>query len=739
MQSNVEFKGVSADREPLIDHVSGSRAAMVGGHMKSAVPIDHPTPSPHFTGADSEYAKYMFNDIIEDDGEVATFDDKGRQRRAVFARHAKRGDPNVLQYAIFFRRSEKGAGTQHKTMIDLAMTSNYTHHDHIFTSELRPTDKLRGIARGEIKEVLRDDVLTEFNAVQDGELVDGVALPTVAMSHPDIIEDSYTISETAAHLMHGWGYREIMLSLREDEYLLDTYGTFINGVRRPQYFPEYGQAIRDDGLVIAARRHDPLYAAIDSHLGETMHASPFFDHCEYVDADPEHYMRPTEFNGSRVIDIQVWRDESSINNGQNNIRCTTENKTVLDLYAGALKDFYRELVRFYFTMSKDDNIVWSPKAAELLDKAFASETYEVYSEFQREMRREIDEAVKRGEYKRDQADTRILQRLKEPVQRSLKDPINTYTVKIVVRYPIPVTVSSKITDRSGTKGIVGRVLPDEQMPINKLGQRVHVIRSQNAVVRRSTYSGLFHIYWSAASEQLKLRLKPMLEQDQVNEAFDILIDYLSRYNIDWANYMQEEHTTEVQRVELFKEIFDFTIRIWLPHELDTTPMDIVHKLGEYAPQKSELLITNYDGVQEWTKNKFYVGHVETLRLDKTGREFSCISSMHLNYLGTIDASHAGRGGYPINFSAKKWMGESERRLLSGYGNLADEVHNRANSNVVHRTVVEAMYESDTPTNPGYIIDRKKFPLGESQVDKMIRNIHRCEGFELIRPVREDAE
>ncbi|QXO09471.1 hypothetical protein pEaSNUABM11_00047 [Erwinia phage pEa_SNUABM_11] len=738
MKSNVEFKGVSADREPLIDNVSGSRAAMVGGHMKSAVPIDHPTPSPHFTGADTEYARFMFNDVVEDDGDVCSFNDRGRQRRAVFARHGKRGDPNVLQYAIFFRRKETGASTQHRVMIDLAMTNTYTHHDHIFTSELRATNKLRALVRGEESEIWRDDTLTEFNAIQDGELVDGVALPTVAISHPDIIEDSYTIAQSAADLMHGWGYREIMLSLREDEFLLDTYGQTINGERRPQYFPEIGQAIRDDGLVIAARRYDPLYAAIDTHLGETMHASPFFDHCEYVDADPEHYMRPSEFNGSRVIDLQVWRDESSVNNGQNNIRCTTENKKVLDLYAGALKDFYNDLVRFYFSINSE-NIIWSPKAAELLEKAFASETYEVYSDFQREMRREIDEAVKRGEYKRDQADSRILQRLKEPVQRSLKDPINTYTVRIVVRYPIPVTVSSKITDRSGTKGIVGRVLPDEQMPINELGQRVLVMRSQNAVVRRSTYSGLFHIYWSAASEQLKMRLKPMLEADQVDEAFTILLDYLARFNIDWANFMLETHETNEEKVALFKEIFDFTIRIWLPHELDTTPMDIVHNLGEFTPKKSKLLITNYDGVQEWTKNEFYVGHVETLRLDKTGREFSCISSMHLNYLGTIDASHAGRGGYPINFSAKKWMGESERRLLSGYGKLADEVHNRANSNEVHRAVVQAMYESDTPSNPGYLIDRKKFPLGESQVDKMIRNIHLCEGFELIRPVREDAE
>ncbi|WP_366536707.1 hypothetical protein, partial [Salmonella enterica] len=75
--------------------------------------------------------------------------------------------------------------------------------------------------------------------------------------------------------MHAYGLRAIDFTLRDDEYLLDTYGTTgIDGVRRPQYLPNKGQAIRDDGLVIAARRFDKLWAAIDSHVGETQHISP---------------------------------------------------------------------------------------------------------------------------------------------------------------------------------------------------------------------------------------------------------------------------------------------------------------------------------------------------------------------------------------------------------------------------------------------------------------------------------
>ncbi|ENE9549894.1 hypothetical protein ABO162_002436 [Salmonella enterica subsp. enterica serovar Chester] len=743
MKTPVELLSSVADREVNIAQVSGARASMVGNHMKSSVPIDHPEPSPHFTGADTNYHDFLFNDIVEDSGSICHYTTKeGRQRRATFTRYGRRGDSRALEHAIFFRRAE--CRIPGKTMIDVIEINFYTNHDNVFSSEKWESPKLRSLLRGETDQLEKDEILTTMPCMVDGEFADSVVLPTVTISHPDIIEDSYTISEEAAQKLHGYGLKVIEKTLREDEFLLDTYGyNDPEGNRVPRYFPDVGEAIRDDGLVIASRRFDDLYAAIDATLGETQHVSPFFDSCDYVDADPIHYKARLENNhelmersGTRIVDIQVWRDETSCGNGTNNINCTEENKRELDKYALALKDYYNAIVRFYFSVSRDKNIIWSPKACVLLEKAFASETYEVYAEFREEIRGVIEDAIRRGEYGKENVSQQIISKLTSPVQRGLSDPINTYTIRIAVRYPIPVTVSSKITDRSGTKGIVGRVLPVEQMPINEFGERVHVLRSMNAVIRRSTYAALFHMYWSAASEQLKMRLKPMLDEGRIGECWEILMDYLSRYNPEWANTLQATHPTEDLQRELFKEIYDFTIRIYLPHELDDTPVEISERLGEFKPRKSKLLITNYDGKQEWTKDEFYVGGVETLRLDKTGREFSSISSMYLNYLGTIDASNQGRGSYPVNYKTLKWAGPSEERLLAGYGpGNYEEVHDRANNPAVHREILVGLYRSQTPSNPGVLVDRNKLPLGDSQIDRMMKNIHSCEGFELVKMKR----
>lgn len=744
MKSHTEYKSSSADREPLIDHVSGMRAAMVGGHQKSAAPLDNPHQKLHFTGADREYAKYIFNDIGEDDGDVITYSLSGQQRRAIFTRHSRPGDPTPLQRAVFFKRTTPGKGGL--PIYDVIETSGYTDHDHVFSSLKTETHKLTRLIRGETSHISSGDDMTTMACIKGKEFVDGVNLPTAAMSHPGIIEDSYVISDIAALMMHSYGYRRIVMSMRDYEILLDTYGrTMPDGTYRPQYFPEIGQAIRDDGLVVASRTVDPLFSAIDMSIGELQDPSPFYDRCEYVDADPLH-VNPetrTEHTGSRVIDIKVWRDEVKASSNGNSIHSTEENKGILEEYAKGLKGYYNDILKF--VLSVKEEVIWSPKADELINLALCSEAHELaknreyYHALESHFTPRTVAGRKMREYRQDVIE-KHMKCIEQPVERMLREPITNYTIEIVVRYPIPVTISSKITDLSGTKGIVGDVRPWQEMPLDEWGNTIHVLRSPNAVMRRSTYSPLFNIYWSAASEQLKRLIKPMLEKEDFGPAWSTLMAYLSCYNEHWAAVVNATHETVEKQKLLWQQIYDFSIRIWLPHELDKTAIEITKSLGEFAPKKSRLLITDYNGEKKLTKNEFYSGFVETLRLDKTGREFSSMSSMYLNYLGMIDASGAGTGNYPVKYKAIKFGGEAERRLMAAYGRTAfDEIHNTANSPAAHRELVRGLYLSPTPSAPGYLLDRNKYPLGTSQIDKLVDNLHTCEGIKLVRPVKETMQ
>lgn len=740
-----ELKSSAADREALCDSVSGSRAGMVGGHMKQTAPIINPLPTPHFTGADLELAKYMHDDVVVNPGQICSFQRDGRIRRAVFERHPKVGDPNVMQVAVFTRRAE--LSSDRLPIIDVSVTSNYTSHHHVFSSNKTPTDLLRSIVRGEVDYLEKGQRLTKLPSLFDKggveEFADGVPLSTVTISHPDLIEDSYDISETAAKMLMAYGHRIIEFSLRSDEYLLDTYGTYGADMQwHPRFMPDVGEAIRDDGLVIAIRRHDPLYAGLEMSAGELRHPSPYFDVCEYVDADPEHHKNPLPTNGSRVIDIQVWRDETAVVNrglGEDNcILCTEQNKSELDKYALALKSYYIDILHFYFSVEDKEEVVWSTQAYTLIYQALAAALPDVYNQYSATINKIVNRAIKHGDFSQDAVRNKLMGKLPKPQPRKLKDPITTYTVRIVVSYPIPATTSTKIADRSGVKGVVGKVIPDDKMPVDEDGRIVHVMRAQNAAQRRSTFGGLFHIYWNAASEQLKLRLKPMLEANQLTEAWTILIDYLGRYNPAWAEMVNDAYPTQELQMELWKDIYDFTIRIWLPHELDKSTIQICEDLKEYAPRKTKLLLTNYDGTKEWSKDSFYVGMVDTLRLDKTGREFSSVSSPQFNFLGGMECVVSQSHSYPVNNKGIKWGGESERRCVSGYQKkYFDEIHNTSNHPDLQRDITRGLYKTMTPTAPGVLIDRLRYPLGTSQYDKLISNIHRCEGFRLIRKKRED--
>ena len=719
MKAHTELQGVAGDDVPLKNSMSASRGTMVGGHKKSAAPLDNPEYQLHFTGQSREYAKYVFNNVVGNNGTVLSYlDIGGKKHPAIIKRTPGTLSGDVISQVIFYQRMGSENGVPY---IDAIEIDSFTKHDNVFSSKLTPTEKLNRLDSGSV--LTKDEELTRVPSQVGKEFCDGVNLLTTTMSHPDIIEDSYLISDRAAEKMHAYGLKRFFIALRDNEYFLNTYGT----IDKPKYFPSVGEAVRDDGLVAAVRKHDPLFAALDMSSVDTMEHSTYYDNCYHVDADPKHVNnREDPTTGSRVVDLRVWRNEASIGQDRegerNKIRSTDENIRILDDNSKGLKHYYGQVVQFYLHHLKISygKVKFSPEATRIICEAMASEAHNY--------RREFEKA-------RNGRDTPL-----SAVERIYQySPISHYSLEIIVRYPIPVTVSSKMTDLSGTKGIVGAVRPLHEMPRDPAtGEYIDVIRSSNAVMRRSTYAGLYHIYWDSASLRLRDELNELREYD-LNAAFAKLIDYLGKYNERWAEVIRMSHQTEDKIRKLFDEIDRVGIRIHLPHELDTTPVDITNAIREaYAPRKTRLEITNYMGERELTKEEFYYGNVYTLRLDKTGREFSSTSSMRTNYLGMISVSLPNaRDSRPVNDKLIKYGGESERRLITAYGRpLFDTIHYRANSPDAHYGIVMGLYESPTPASPGDLLGVGDKPCGYSEAHRLSDHPMFCEGTRFVRPLKE---
>lgn len=729
--------GVAADDNPTTGrNISSMRGSMNGGHRKSTAAPDNPHPQLHFTGASIEYGKYMFNDKVLDDGTIITYNVNGTQKRAIFQRRDRRGGRNVVQTSLFYIRDEKHKGMP---VIDAITVNPNTKHDHVFGSELKPTQDLKDILSGKTNAVRKDTDLNRPGSWVNGEFCDSLNLTTATLSDPDTIEDAYVFSETAAELFGGWGYFVTTMYLKPDECLLDTYGEVVGGVYVPRYFPEVGQAIRDDGLLIAKRRHDPLFGGITMSGGYLTEPDPHHDECVYVDADPKYIRNRDDSRGSRVVDVRVIRNDVDAKNG--GIRATGDNIKFLDEFAYALKQYYREIVDMYFSIDPT-KYVWGPEAYHLVEQALASELHEVAHLYEKQIDREISTLV------RDRVTANAALNSMKPASRvpHLKREgaiIETYSIKITVKYPLPVTVSSKVTDNGGAKGIIGKVAPDEDMYRDERGQIIHVVRSSNAVGRRSTYSSVYQIFWDAASRDVRSKVNEMVAGGDLKGGWEHLMEYLAHYNTLWSTTLDTVHDTDESKLKLLEEMNNVGVRIFLPHDLEYNPIEMTEKVrAKYPPFKSRLQFTDEDGQRKWTKERIYVGTLPTYRLDKVGREFKSTASMRTNFLGVVSTG-GGPGvnkpnSYPVKDEAICYGGESERRLFKNYsGMLFDYLYDVNNNPQTHEVMVRGLFTSDTPSNPGILVDRKKYPLGHNIPITLMNELHACEGFRLVKPVRED--
>lgn len=729
--------GVAADDNPTTGkNISSMRGSMNGGHRKSTAAPDNPHPQLHFTGASTEYAKYLFNNKVLDDGDVISYKHNGTQKRAIFQRRDRRGSPNVIQTSIFYIRRETQRG---KRVIDAITIDPHTKHDHVFGSELHQTETLKNILSGKVNSLSKDDDLTLPSSWVEGEFCDSLNLTTATLSDPDTIEDAYVFSETAADLFGGWGYFITNTYLRPDECLLDTYGRVENGVYVPRYYPAVGEAIRDDGLVIAKRRHDPLFGGILMSGGALKTADPHHDECVFVDADPKYVKNRDDSRGSRVVDVRVIRND--VDAKGNGIRSTSDNIRYLDEFAMACKQYYREIVEMYFSVNPTE-FIWAPEAYHLVEAALASELHEVAPHREDEIEREIRNLMReRGSVSAKHNTMKTA--TKNPHLKREGAIIETYSIRITVKYPLPVTVSSKVTDNGGAKGIIGKVVPDKDMYRDERGQIIHVVRSSNAVGRRSTYSSIYHIFWDAASRDVREKVNALVLDGKLAEGWALLMDYLAHYNVTWSTTLDAVHTTDESKIKLIEEMNNIGVRIFLPHDLQYSPIEMTETIREkFPPYKSRLEFTNDRGEREWTKERIYVGTLPTYRLDKVGREFKSTSSMRTNFLGVI-SSGGGPGvnkpnSYPVKDEAICYGGESERRLFKNYsGMLFDHLYDINNNPKSHELLVRGLFTAETPSNPGILINRKEHPLGKNIPIMLMDSLHACEGFRMVKPVRED--
>lgn len=667
-----ELVGCTTELMLYPDGSSGARVQMQGAHYQQAPVIVGNQKRNLFTGSEFEYANYVFNVIVEHECKI----------ERVIRRNAKRemNDRRAVETVLFV--SYTSDDVVRSTVYDVIVIPAYQSHHQYFGYQLIPTPIFYSILRGDTKMLRKGTILAQTPGVIDDEWCLGRNVPAILASHQLVIEDACWISQELADSLKSYGYKTHVFSFGAKDYPLFLYGDADN----PRIHPDLGEKVRADGMLMAKREYDELLSAVEMTSQALMEPDGHFDEC--VVTDP----------GAEVVDIKVYRDDSS----RNKMQTPVAMQKVCDEYADGLSLFHGDVRQFYQKLKMDrkkPNL--TPKARQLIREAIYDNPRDL---------------IKNEGPRKKQFGYEVLE---------------DYRIEITVRFPIELDVAGKITDCFGGKGVVGRVMPTEDMPIDQYGNRVHIVMSDNAMLRRTNWNRGFEHYINAARRDCQLDTLALADKGDYAGAWDYVTGFMEVCSPKWATAIRDTHPDAKTQHDFIDELRNEPLRIWFPVDNELGMMEVESAVkAKYPPRQSKLTVTDENGNKKLTVEEFIVGELYVIRLDKTGRDFSAISAGKYQHFGTITKQHSrDRNRRAVREHPIKFMGESEARHLKAYigGDVAEEIHDRSNNPVVADEVILSVLTAEQPTNIPEAVDRDRFPLGNNRSMAILNHVLECEG------------
>lgn len=667
-----EVTGASTVLMPAPNASSGPRVAMEGTHLPQTVPIVGAEPRLFFTGAEFEYAKHTFNIVAPANCEV---------KRIIRRMPAGSTDPSEYLETVVFVKLV-GEEVRNSNSYDIIVIPKYLSNHQYFGFNYVLTEAGRNLRVGQV--LRAGTVLADTPSVIDGEYCQGVNLAVAIVANQNVIEDAVLISQSAADKMNAYGFKTFVgkadggtmpLFLYKDE----------NG--RCIIHPRVGEKVRPDGILMATRSYDPIMAAVEATVKAMQDPCGHFDDPIYVDKESE------------VIDIKVYSDPYM----RNKMRTPPNIQEICDPHAASINHFYDNILDFYKTIRATSRrpCNLSHEASQLIERAIAWNPAEFTDRGHR-------------------------------VKQFGFDLLGDYRIELTVRYPIPLDGSGKLSDTFGGKGIVAKVVPDDEMPYDDYGNRVDLVVAENAVIRRTIFNRPLEPYVNAAARDVRKRMLAMYDDKvSVEEIWDYFIKFAYIIHEENGKVYEESHPTLESREAFIRELRHKKIRNWFPIDYDVRVDEIEENIMKhYPPMRSPLNYLKADGTWSRTIDSILIGDIYIIRLDKTGRDMSAANAGRYQSFGTIAKQHAhDRHTRPGRENPMTFQGESEARHMEGYvgRQAAAEHHDMANNPVVARTMIRNIITADAPMNIPSVIDRDEMPLGNTRPMAIVRHLDECDG------------
>jgi len=268
-------------------------------------------------------------------------------------------------------------------------------------------------------------------------------------------------------------------------------------------------------------------------------------------------------------------------------------------------------------------------------------------------------------------------------------------VKVYVAMKRKLSVGDKMAGRHGNKGVIARLLPEEDMPYMPDGQSVEVVLNPLGVPSRMNVGQILetHLGWAAATHGNALA--KMLEQERSAAASDIRAKLKQllpgQHRIESIDAMSDDRAIEVGKVlaegvRFATPVFDGATEAEIKEQLALAGLPGSGKIELYDGQtgvKFEQLVT--------------VGYIYIMKLSHLVDD-----KIHARSIGPYSLITQQPLGGKAQFGGQRF-GEMEVWALEAYGaaHILQELLTVKSDDVYGRTkIYEALVKGETAVEPG---------------------------------------
>ena len=680
---------------PFIDTVSSSRGYMMSAHYAQSLTIKHGDEKIIQTGLEKQFGDNTFS---------------------------KKAETDIRIIKSIKRYNGIDINSVSQCVETLLIVENLENNELDFISipyyhKLHPYFGFKYVKNEELLNKLRtNDIVPKDTVFADTPAVDknkgykyGVNANVALINLPETTEDGIIISDRLQQKMAHDVFETRIVEFGSKSFPLNIYGDENNY----KSFPEIGDLINDDSVVMVLRDYDQELAPALLSKKDVREYDPIFDKAFYVKGPGEiKTVYGEQVTYGEIVDIKVY----------------TSQKYEKDLYTGvdaniakyaiSLKRFYQEIIDTYEELRLDH--------------------YKRYGNYEIPISEQLHKLIVDAYAVANPSKHKI-------TYSSKNEELDSVRIEFTIAYHSIVPVkASKISDSHGSKGVIVQIKSLDQMPFTYVnGEKViaDVVMDPSSVVSRMNPGRIYEQYFNAISRKTQYEIRKVMNypntkftKDEINAGWNILLGLLEIIGTEQYVGYKEVKDDKVKR-DILEECLTKEVFILYKISTEKRPYQVVTDVQGtiYEPEIQPVHIPQADGSVKVTHENIIIAPIYTILLFKTGENYLSVAGSKLNHFGMpIGVTGATRNYIPWRASPTRILSETGSRLISAYTNryVLAELKDRANSIPSHKAAYLNILEAEQPTNINKLIDRRVQPYGDDSSLELVNNIFNSAGLKI---------